>query len=32
MKLGLSAVAFGRKARLNLDLARHAESLGFDSA
>ena len=32
MKLGLSALSFGPKVRLNLDLIRRAEELGFDSA
>lgn len=32
MKLGISAVSFGANARLNLDLIRRAEELGFDSA
>ncbi len=32
MKLGLSAVGFGPKATINLDLIRRAEELGFDSA
>ena len=32
MKLGLTAAAFGKKLRLDLDLIRQAESLGFDSA
>jgi F420-dependent oxidoreductase-like protein len=32
MKLGMGAVAFGPQVRINLDLIRHAESLGFDSA
>ena len=32
MKLGVSAGSFGKKARVNLDLVKHAESLGFDSA
>ena len=32
MKLGIGAVAFGRKVRINLDLVRRAEELGFDSA
>ncbi|MCG8592415.1 MAG: LLM class F420-dependent oxidoreductase [Proteobacteria bacterium] len=32
MKLGLGAVGFGPRVRINLDLIRHAESLGFDSA
>ena len=32
MKLGMGAVAFGPKVRVNLDLIRHAESLGFHSA
>jgi len=32
MKLGFNAVAFGPKVKVNLDLVRHAESLGYDSA
>lgn len=32
MKLGIAAAAFGRKAKVHLDLVRHAESLGFDCA
>jgi len=32
MKLGISALGFGPKARVNLDLIRRAEALGFDSA
>ena len=32
MKLGLSAVSFGPKVQINLDLIRRAEALGFDSA
>jgi len=32
MKLGIMAVPFGPKAQVNLELVRHAESLGFDSA
>ncbi|RIL06346.1 MAG: LLM class F420-dependent oxidoreductase [Proteobacteria bacterium] len=32
MKLGLSAVSFGPKVRIDLDLVRRAEALGFDSA
>ena len=32
MKLGLLAGAFGPDAKIDLDLIRHAESLGFDSA
>ncbi len=32
MKLGLMSAAFGAKLSLNIDLIRHAESLGFDSA
>ena len=32
MRLGISAVSFGPKAQLNLDLVRRAEALGFDSA
>ena len=32
MKLGIGATAFGPKARVNLDLVRRAEALGFDSA
>jgi len=32
MKLATNAVSFGPKVRINLDLLRHAESLGFDSA
>lgn len=31
MKLGLGSGGFGAKLRLNIDLIRHAESLGFDS-
>ncbi|MBW2244020.1 MAG: LLM class F420-dependent oxidoreductase [Deltaproteobacteria bacterium] len=32
MKLGISAGAFGKKAKIDLDFIRHAEELGFDSA
>lgn len=32
MKLGISAGAFGKQAKINLDLIRHAEGLGFHSA
>jgi F420-dependent oxidoreductase-like protein len=32
MKLGVMGAAFGAKLTINLDLIRHAESLGFDSA
>jgi len=32
MKLGIGAVAFGPRARVNLDLIHHAERLGFDCA
>jgi F420-dependent oxidoreductase-like protein len=32
VKLGLSAVSFGPKVQINLDLIRRAEALGFDSA
>jgi F420-dependent oxidoreductase-like protein len=32
MKLGISAVAFGAKASVNLELVQRAEALGFDSA
>ena len=32
MKLATGALSFGPKVRINLDLIRHAESLGFDSA
>ena len=32
MKLGIGAVAFGKQARINIDLVRRAEELGFDSA
>jgi F420-dependent oxidoreductase-like protein len=32
MKLGIGAISFGPKARVNLDLIRRAEELGFDSA
>ena len=32
MKLGIMAAAFGPKARVNLELVRRAEELGFDSA
>ncbi|MBW2315159.1 MAG: LLM class F420-dependent oxidoreductase [Deltaproteobacteria bacterium] len=32
MKLGTGAIGFGPKARINLDLLRHAESLGYDTA
>ena len=32
MKLALNALAFGPRIRINLDLVRHAERLGFDSA
>lgn len=31
MKLGIMAMAFGKKASINMDLIKHAESLGFDS-
>lgn len=31
MKLAIGALSFGPKVRINLDLIRHAESLGFDS-
>jgi len=32
MKLGISAVPFGPKATVNLEMVRRAEALGFDSA
>jgi len=32
MKLAVNALSFGPKIRINMDLMRHAESLGFDSA
>jgi F420-dependent oxidoreductase-like protein len=32
MKLAIGAMTFGPKVNLNLDLIRHAEKLGFDSA
>jgi F420-dependent oxidoreductase-like protein len=32
MKLGIMGAAFGAKLKINLDLIRRAESLGFDSA
>ena len=32
MKLGIGAIGFGPKAKVNLDLIKKAESLGFDSA
>jgi alkanesulfonate monooxygenase SsuD/methylene tetrahydromethanopterin reductase-like flavin-dependent oxidoreductase (luciferase family) len=32
MKLGIGAVSFGKRARVDLDLIQKAESLGFDSA
>jgi len=32
MKLATGALSFGPKVRINLDLIRHAEKLGFDSA
>jgi F420-dependent oxidoreductase-like protein len=32
MKLATGALSFGPKVQLNLDMIRHAESLGFDSA
>ncbi|MGB0619557.1 MAG: LLM class F420-dependent oxidoreductase [Myxococcota bacterium] len=32
MKLALNAVGFGPKASVNMDLVKHAESLGFESA
>jgi F420-dependent oxidoreductase-like protein len=32
MKLGIGAVAFGPKVRINLDMIKRAEELGFDSA
>jgi len=32
MKLGISAIAFGAKASVNLELLQRAEALGFDSA
>ena len=31
MKLGLLGAAFGPKAQVNMDIVKHAESLGFDS-
>jgi len=32
MKLGVSAGVFGKRAEVNLDLVKHAENLGFDTA
>ena len=32
MKLATNAVSFGPKVRINMDMLRHAESLGYDSA
>ena len=32
MKLAINAVSFGPRVRINMDLIKHAESLGFDSA
>ena len=32
MKLGIGAVAFGKKAQINLARIKRAEELGFDSA
>jgi F420-dependent oxidoreductase-like protein len=32
MKLGILAAAFGAKAKINLDMVKRAEALGFDSA
>ena len=32
MKLGIMGVGFGKGVRIDEDLIRHAESLGFDSA
>jgi F420-dependent oxidoreductase-like protein len=32
MKLGTGVIGFGPKAKIDLDLLRHAESLGYDSA
>lgn len=32
MKLGIGAMSFGPKARVNLDLIKRAEELGFDCA
>ncbi len=32
MKLAINALSFGPRIRINLDLIRHAEKLGFDSA
>ena len=32
MKLGIGAVSFGPKVRIDLELIRRAEALGFDSA
>jgi len=32
MKLGTGAIGFGPKARIDMDLIRHAESLGYDAA
>lgn len=32
MKLGISAGVFGKRAEVNLDLVKHAENLGFDTA
>ena len=32
MKLAINALSFGPRIRINMDLIKHAESLGFDSA
>ena len=32
MKLAINALSFGPRIRINMDLMKHAESLGFDSA
>ena len=32
MKLSTNAVSFGPKVKINMDLLKHAESLGYDSA
>ena len=32
MKLAIGAMTFGPRLNLNLDLIKHAEKLGFDSA
>ncbi len=31
MKLGISQMAFGNRAKINMDLIKHAENLGFHS-